>query len=89
MDVTLSGMIMVTSLLQLPKADSPIFVTLFGMEMDVRLVHPSNVELSIDGTLSGILIESSLLQCAKAEQPMVFTLVGMEIDVKLLHPSNV
>lgn len=52
-DVTLSGIATVNSLLQEAKASSPIAVTPFGIVIPVRLEHPQNALSAIDSRLFG------------------------------------
>ena len=47
-DVTLSGIATVNSLLQEAKASLPIAVTPFGIVIPVRLEHPQNALSAID-----------------------------------------
>ena len=50
------------TLLQPSKALEDMLVTLLGMDMDVRLVHPSKARSPIEDTSSGIVILVKLLQ---------------------------
>ena len=52
--VTPSGISTDKSPLQSSKAECPIYVTPFGIEISLRLPQPLNAELSIDVTLPGI-----------------------------------
>ena len=54
---------------QLSKAQSPIFVTLFGIVMDVKLEQISNAKESMCVTLSGIVIDVKDRQSRKAHFP--------------------
>jgi hypothetical protein len=49
-------------LLQYSNAEFPIQVTLFGITIDVRLVHSPKAEYPIEVTLSGRAIEVRLEQ---------------------------
>ena len=52
----------------------PMEATLFGIVIDVRLLHLSNTALPIDVTLLGIVTEFRPLQLKKALSPIEVTL---------------
>ena len=52
-------------------------VTLFGMLMLVKLLHPQNASAPMDVTLSGMLMLVKLLQLQNAYSPMDVTLSGI------------
>ena len=61
-----------------------MIVTLEGIEMLDRLVHPEKANIPILLTLEGMLIDSSPLQLSKALSPILFAVVGMMV---LLQPK--
>ena len=58
-----------------------MLVTLSGMEIDVRAVHPQKAEFSIFVTVFGIVTEMREMQSMKAYCPMRVTLSGMTSSV--------
>ena len=50
-----------------------MLVTLSGMIIEVRLLHPKKAEFPMLVTLSGMVIEVRLLQLLKALSPMLVT----------------
>ena len=54
--------------------------------MDVRLVHPSKVLVSILDRFSGIVMDVKLVHPLKASIPISDTFSGIVMDVKLVQP---
>ena len=71
--------------LQFENTPCPMFVTLSGIVILVKLAQPSNAELPILVTLSGIVILVKLVQPKNAELPMLVTLSGI---VMLVNDSQ-
>ena len=81
--VTELGMVTVLNPL-LEKANSPMLVTLFGMEMIVNPLQPEKAIFSMLVTLFGIVKFANPSQPEKADSPMVVTLLGITV---FLHPA--
>jgi len=69
------------------KAEFPIDVTLLGIVMDVKALHPLNAASPIVVRLSGRVMDVRPLP-AKAITPIEVTLLGIVIDVKASHPET-
>ena len=70
---------------QFSKQDSPIDVTLSGLEIDVSCLQLKKQYLLIDVKLFDREINDRLSQFSKQYSPIDVTLFGIEIDVRLLH----
>ena len=79
--VTLSGIVMLFSLMQPLNAYHPISVTLLGILMLVRLLQPLNALAPMLVTLFGIVMLVRLLQPRNALAPMLVTLLGIVYEV--------
>lgn len=70
------------SLIQPPKAQSSIAVTLLGISMEFRLVQPEKAYSLIDFTLLGILMEVKPVQPEKALLPIdVYSFVTYNVSL--------
>ena len=69
------------------KAQSPIFVTLFGILMLVSDLHPKKAQSPIFVTLFGILILFSDSHLQNVQNSIFVTLFGILILVRDLHNS--
>lgn len=65
-----------------------MLVTLLGIVILAKLLHPENAELPILVILSGIAMLVKLLQSRNAESPILVTLSGIVILVRLLQREN-
>ena len=65
-----------------------MLVTLSGIEMPVRLLHPEKTLFPMLVMPSGIVMLVRLLQSEKAPPPILVTPSGIVILVKLLHPEK-
>ena len=66
-----------------------MLVTLFGMVMDVKLVHPLNVNCSMVVMLIPIVTEVSLVHSSKIFPPMLVTPLPMMTEVRSEQLANV
>ena len=66
-----------------------MLVTLLGIVMEVRLLHPQKTLEPIFVTLLGIMMEGRLAQPMKADCPILVTLLGIVIEVRSLQSSNI
>ena len=65
-----------------------MLVTLLGISIFTKLLHPENAPLPILVTLLGISILSKLLQYLNDSIPILVTLLGISILSKLLQYIN-
>ena len=86
MEVTLSGMVMLVSEVQLENAELPIEVTLLGMVMLVSEVQLENAELPMEVTPSGMVMLVSERHLENASLPMEVTLPSEGITL-FLQPA--
>ena len=56
-----------------------MLVTLLGMVIEVRLLHPQNADSPMLVTLLGMVIEVRLLHHQNADSPLLVTLLGMVV----------
>ena len=68
------------------KALLPNEVTLLGIVILLRLLHPLNASDPIDVTPLGIVMLDNIEQLLKALSPIVLTLSGTVTLIRLLHP---
>ena len=73
--VTLSGIVMIVSLVQSRKAYAPMLVTPSGIVIVVSLLQLENAEYPMLVTLSGIVMLVNPEHSEKAELSMIFPLV--------------
>ena len=74
---TLSGMSMLTRLLQRAKAEEGMLSIFVDIFICVKFVQPENDDVPIYVTLSGIIISVRLSQFSKAPFPILVTLPGI------------
>ena len=77
--------VMLFRLEQSLKALRAIDVTVLGIVMEVRPLHPSKEEPPIDFNPFERVTEVSPVQSSKAELPIDVTLLGIDNEVMLLH----
>ena len=81
-----SSTLMLSKLPQDENAPSPIFITLFGNVIFVKVLHSANANPPISVTLSGSVILVKPLQHLNVLPPISVTLSGSVILVSPLHP---